>query len=189
MENTVVIFMSDHGALLGEQGQFVKGPERLRKQVTHVPLLVRVPRSQYAGKKVPGFVQIPDIMPTILGRLDLKAPPRVTGHDLWPYVMGQGGQSRDHVVQAYGWIAAVRTPEWNYSAIWNKEKYEGSTRRSLMTGRKTPRSCTPSRTSILPWLGISKASWNNISRQDGESPTVASTKRPVSRFFFFFFTR
>lgn len=27
-ENTVVVFLSDHGALLGEQGQFVKGPER-----------------------------------------------------------------------------------------------------------------------------------------------------------------
>jgi arylsulfatase A-like enzyme len=111
--------------MLGEQGQFVKGPERLRKQVTHVPLLVRVPGNQFAGKRVPGFVQIPDIMPTILGRLDLKAPARVTGSDLWPFVAGQRSNPRDHVVQAYGWIAAVRTPEWNYSAIWNKEKYEG----------------------------------------------------------------
>ena len=138
LENTVVIFMSDHGAMLGEQGQFVKGPERLRKQVTHVPLLVRVPGNQYAGKRVPGFVQIPDIMPTILGRLDLKSPARVTGSDLWPYVAGQRSNPRDHVVQAYGWIAAVRTPEWNYSAIWNKEKYEGRYAPQLYDRKKDP---------------------------------------------------
>jgi len=138
LENTVVIFMSDHGALLGEQGQFVKGPERLRKQVTHVPLLVRVPGNGLAGKRVPGFVQIPDIMPTILGRLDLKAPARVTGHDLWPYVTGQSANTRDHVVQAFGWIAAVRTPEWNYSAVWNKEKYEGKYAPQLYDRKKDP---------------------------------------------------
>jgi arylsulfatase A-like enzyme len=138
LDNTVVIFMSDHGAMLGEQGQFVKGPERLRKQVTHIPLLVRVPGGQFAGKRVPGFVQIPDIMPTILGRLDLKTPSRVTGHDLWPYVTGQSTNPRDHVVQAYGWIAAVRTPEWNYSAIWNKEKYEGKYAPQLYDRKQDP---------------------------------------------------
>jgi arylsulfatase A-like enzyme len=138
LENTVVVFMSDHGALLGEQGQFVKGPERLRKQVTHIPLLVRVPGGQFAGKRVPGFVQIPDIMPTILGRLDLQAPSRVTGQDLWPYVTGQRSNPRDHVVQAFGWIAAVRTPEWNYSAIWNKEKYEGKYPPQLYDRKKDP---------------------------------------------------
>ncbi|MGA2132093.1 MAG: sulfatase [Bryobacteraceae bacterium] len=138
LENSVVIFMSDHGALLGEQGQFVKGPERLRKQVTHIPLLVKVPGNQFAGKRVPGFVQIPDIAPTILGRLDLKPPSRVTGQDLWPYVTGQRGNTRDHVVQAYGWIAAVRTPDWNYSAIWNREKYVGEYKPQLYDRKKDP---------------------------------------------------
>jgi arylsulfatase A-like enzyme len=138
LDNSVVIFMSDHGALLGEQNQFVKGPERLRKQVTHVPLLVRVPGNQFAGKRVPGFVQIPDIAPTILSRLNLKAPSRVTGQDLWPYVTGDSKNTRDHVVQAFGWIAAVRTPEWNYSAVWNREKYVGDYKPQLYDRAKDP---------------------------------------------------
>ncbi len=49
-ENSVVVFMSDHGALLNEQDQWVKGPERLRKQVTHVPLVVHLPGRQIRGK-------------------------------------------------------------------------------------------------------------------------------------------
>jgi arylsulfatase A-like enzyme len=130
--------MADHGAMLNEQGQWVKGPERLRKQVTHIPLLMRVPGNPYAAKRVPGFVQVPDVAPTIYGRLNLKSPSRVTGQDLWPYVTGERTNPRDHVVTAYGYIAAVRTPEWNYSAIWNREKYVGEYKPQLYNRKKDP---------------------------------------------------
>ena len=71
-----------------------------------------------------GFVQIQDIMPSLLGLLGLRSPSRVTGQDFWPMVTGETSSIRDHVVQGYGWIGAVRTPEWNCSAVWNPEKYE-----------------------------------------------------------------
>ncbi|MCW5977876.1 MAG: sulfatase-like hydrolase/transferase [Bryobacteraceae bacterium] len=122
--NSIVVFMADHGALLGEQGEFLKGPTRLRGQVTHIPLLIRMPGKEGAGQRVKGFVQIPDIVPTILGRLNLKPDPRVTGADLWPLATGQTKSIRDHAVQAYGWIAAVRTSEWNYSRAWRPEKLD-----------------------------------------------------------------
>ena len=125
LESSVVVFVSDHGAMLNEQGQWLKGPEKLRRQVTHIPLLVRVPGTQFAGKRVGGFVQTPDVMPTLLGRLNLKAPNRVTGTDLWQYVTGDKKNTRDNAITAFGYIASVRTPEWNYSAIWNREKYVG----------------------------------------------------------------
>jgi arylsulfatase A-like enzyme len=138
LDNTVVVFVSDHGALLGEQGQFVKGPERLRTQVTHVPLFVRLPKGQFAGRRVKGFAQLTDVFPTVLGRLNLKSPPRVTGQDLSPYILEEKSNKRDHVVQAFGWIAAVRTPEWNYSAIWNREKYVGEYAPQLYDTREDP---------------------------------------------------
>ncbi len=53
LENSVVVFMSDHGAMLGEHGQFLKGPDKLRGQVSHVPLMIRTPDQKFAGKKVP----------------------------------------------------------------------------------------------------------------------------------------
>ncbi len=138
MENSVVVFMSDHGAMLNEQGQWVKGPDRLRTQVTHVPFIMHVPGSQYAGKRVPGLVQIPDYMPTFLGRLNLKPGSRVTGEDLWKYVTGEKSNSRDYVVSAYGYVASVRTPEWNYSAVWQKEKFEGTYKPQLYNRAKDP---------------------------------------------------
>jgi arylsulfatase A-like enzyme len=88
-ENSVVVFMSDHGAMLGEHQQFLKGPDKLRGQVTHIPLLIRTPGTQYLGKKVPGFVQPPDVLPTVLHLLGLKPPSRVTGTNLWPLATGE----------------------------------------------------------------------------------------------------
>ena len=123
-DNSIVAFMSDHGALLGEQGEFCKGPKRIRRQVTHVPLLIRMPGKVNARKRVNGFVQIPDYMPTLLSLLELESPSRVTGKDFWPLVTGDAKSIHDHAVMAYGWIGAVRTPEWNLSTVWNTENYE-----------------------------------------------------------------
>ena len=120
-ENSIVVFMSDHGALLGEHGQFLKGPDKLRGQVTHVPLLVRTPGKQFAGKKVQGFIQPPDVMPTLLPLLGLKPPSRVTGSNLWPLVTGEPKEDREYVVQTYGWVGAVRDKEWSYTEIWKPE--------------------------------------------------------------------
>jgi arylsulfatase A-like enzyme len=57
---------------------------------------------------------------------------------LWPYILDEKHNKRDHLVQAFGWIAAVRTREWNYSAIWNREKYVGEYAPQLYDTRKDP---------------------------------------------------
>lgn len=137
-DNSIVVFVSDHGTLLGEQNQFAKGPEKLRGQVTHIPLLVRTPGKQYAGKRVSGFVQFPDLMPTLLSLVGLSPPSRVTGRNFWPLVTGETRSLRDYVVQAYGWIASARTPEWNYSQVWKPEAYEGTYHPQLYDLTKDP---------------------------------------------------
>jgi arylsulfatase A-like enzyme len=120
-ENSIVVFLADHGTLLGEHGQFLKGPDKLRRQVTHVPLLVRTPTQDFAGKKVQGFIQPPDVVPTLLPLLGLKPPARATGSNLWTLVTGESKGDRDVVVQTYGWVGAVRDKEWSYTEIWKPE--------------------------------------------------------------------
>jgi arylsulfatase A-like enzyme len=87
-------------------------------------LLVRAPGDKYAGKNVEGFVQIPDVMPTMLHLLGLKPPSRVTGTNLWPLVTGEKRTIREDTVQTYGWVGAVRTKEWSYSEIWKPEAHQ-----------------------------------------------------------------
>lgn len=137
-ENSVVVFTADHGALLGEQGQFLKGPERLRGQVTRLPLLIWMPGKQHAGKRASGFIQIQDLMPTLLSLLGLKSPPRVTGSNFWPLVTGEDKTLHAYVVQGYGYIAALRTREWNCSQVWKPEAYEGKYTPQLYDLAKDP---------------------------------------------------
>ena len=115
-DNSVVVFFSDHGALLGEQGEFLKGPTRIRRQVTHNPFLVRLPGKEKAGTRASGFVHHPDVMPTLFSLLELDPPPRATGKNLWGLVNGEASP-HDGLVQEYGWIGAIRTAEWQFSKV------------------------------------------------------------------------
>ena len=141
-DNSIVVFTSDHGALLGEQGQFLKGPERIRTQVTHNPLLVRLPGNEHAGQHVKGFVTHPDIAPTLMGLLELDPPPRATGENFWPLVTGETKTLHEHLVQCYGWIGAVRTPEWNYSQVVNQQRYGREYKPQLYNLEKDPQELT-----------------------------------------------
>ena len=47
--------------------------------------------------------------------------PRATGENLWGLVNGEAS-ARDHLVQAYGWVGGVRTKDWQFSKIIDREK-------------------------------------------------------------------
>jgi arylsulfatase A-like enzyme len=117
MDDTAIVFTSDHGCMLGEQGQIHKGTSRLRNQVTKLPLLVRHPAGEAAGARVAGFCQHQDIMPTALGLLGEPVPDRVLGRSLWPQATG-GPVSPDAIVSAFCFHASVRTADWNYIRPW-----------------------------------------------------------------------
>ncbi|MHA7987624.1 sulfatase family protein [Rathayibacter sp. CAU 1779] len=79
-DDTVVVFTSDHGDMMGSQGirHDVKGlpwDESLR-----IPLLIRYPRRCGAdGVEHPDPIDLPDLMPTLLDLADLPIPPEVSG--------------------------------------------------------------------------------------------------------------
>jgi arylsulfatase A-like enzyme len=119
MEDTLVIFTSDHGCMLGEQGQLHKGTDRLRNQVTRVPLLMRHPRGEAAGNRVAGFCQHQDVMPTALRIMGEPIPQRVFGRSLWPQALGKSG-APDYVVSGFCFHACLRTAKWNLVRPWFK---------------------------------------------------------------------
>jgi arylsulfatase A-like enzyme len=77
-------------------------------------------------------------VPTVLGRLNIKPPARATGEDLWPYITNEKTNQRKAAISSYGYIASVRTPEWNYSVVWNKDKYQGSYKPQLYDLKNDP---------------------------------------------------
>jgi len=80
-DNTMVIFTTDHGSYHGEHGYIGKRPH-LYEEVSHIPLIIRLPDSEDAKGRCQALVQPPDIMPTILEFAGIKIPSTVQGRSL-----------------------------------------------------------------------------------------------------------
>jgi arylsulfatase A-like enzyme len=64
LDDTLVMFSSDHGELLGDYGCF--GKRSMHDPSSRVPLLVRYPRRFRAGTRCATAVSLVDVMPTLL---------------------------------------------------------------------------------------------------------------------------
>jgi arylsulfatase A-like enzyme len=80
--NTVVIFASEGGIGLGEQGVFGHPAGMWHRRVYQAPLLVRDPARRWAGDKSSWYASTHDIPTTILSYLDVVAPGKMAGEDL-----------------------------------------------------------------------------------------------------------
>jgi len=100
-ENTVVIFMSDHGEMLGDHGIYLKGPFFYDCGV-RVPLMIRWPERYQAGRKVDALVELADIAPTILEAAGIPPEPGMQGRSLTALLEGRTSSHRDSVyIESY----------------------------------------------------------------------------------------
>jgi arylsulfatase A-like enzyme len=118
-EDTVVIFISDHGEELFDHGGWEHG-KTLHAEMLDVPLIVRAPGA--APRVVQRQAQQVDVAPTVLELLGLPVPPVVEGRSLAPWITGGIGGPPDQdepETAAYSWLdqrdfraASVTTPAW-----------------------------------------------------------------------------
>ncbi|MBT3193196.1 MAG: sulfatase [Verrucomicrobia bacterium] len=80
-DNTILVFTSDHGDMLGSQGEQRK--QKPWDESVCVPFLVRYPQAHGAqGRKIEMPIGTPDIMPTLLGLSGIESPSTVEGDDV-----------------------------------------------------------------------------------------------------------
>lgn len=99
-DNTIVIFMSDHGEMLGDHGIYLKGPY-FYDCLTRVPLMIRWPGHFKAGMKVDSLVELLDIAPTLLEAAGITVPSSMQGRSLMPLLTGHTKEHRDTVYMEY----------------------------------------------------------------------------------------
>jgi len=115
MDDTIVVFSTDHGTHLGEEGRVQKTAWLLNGCVEWTPLIVRHPDPQFAGKRIDALVSHADYMPTFLAMLGVEGPKEMTGSNFWPLVTGEADSIHDRVFSGYGsFFAAVHDHEWHY---------------------------------------------------------------------------
>jgi len=110
LEDTAIIFTTDHGTYIGEHNYVGKRP-RLYEEVAHIPLIIRLPDSLGApsGRR-DEIVQSPDIMPTILELAGVNIPPTVQGRSFLSVIRGES-EGRDFAVSSAS-LAGQRLPDW-----------------------------------------------------------------------------
>ena len=91
-ENTLVVFVSDHGEEFLDHGASFHG-QSVYGELTQVPLIFSWPGAIPADRVIEDTVQTIDIMPTILELSGLPQPEGMQGQSLVPYLLTeQSGQ-------------------------------------------------------------------------------------------------
>lgn len=90
--NTHLMFFSDHGDMLGSQGQFRKMTPH--EESIRVPFVISGATPTYEGHmtgRMPVLINAPDIAPTTLGLCGLKQPSWMEGRDLSAFRLRRPG--------------------------------------------------------------------------------------------------
>ena len=87
-ENTIFLYLSDHGDFAGEYDLIRKGTE-LPDVLCHIPMIWRGPGIRSAGRVKDGYVSIVDILPTICDFLGIPVPFGCQGKSIRPLLEGR----------------------------------------------------------------------------------------------------
>ncbi len=113
-DETIVVFVSDHGEPLGEHGIIRKFRVPLYDELIKIPLLIYDPRFADQARPMDCLVQNVDFMPTMLGLLGVHCPVQHHGYNLSPIIRGSDEGPRERVFSGTfgGARACVFDGEW-----------------------------------------------------------------------------
>ncbi|HCE46917.1 MAG TPA: arylsulfatase [Lentisphaeria bacterium] len=97
LENTCIIFCSDHGDMLYDHGLLYKG--KPYDSSARIPLLIRFPDEWGMKKKtmIDAPVELRDILPTICDIAGVEIPSRLEGSSILPFCRGEKPSWREYI--------------------------------------------------------------------------------------------
>ena len=126
VDDTLVIFNSDHGYLLGEHGRFEK--HCCYEEAVRSALIMRYPELIAPGRCASQLVELIDIVPTILDLCGIKIPSNIQGRSLARIIKGEAVGHREHIISEYAdnAEAMVRTDRWKLiHSAGNRRRRDG----------------------------------------------------------------
>lgn len=120
-ENTLVVFTSDHGEMMGAHQRSAKS--LMYEEAVSVPFIIAGPGIPSGLIDSEHFVSGLDILPTFLDAAKIGIPPSLTGKSLLPLIADKTISWRDHLIVEHGrnepngkegGIRMVRTDSFKY---------------------------------------------------------------------------
>jgi arylsulfatase A-like enzyme len=130
-DSSILVLLSDHGEAFGERDKVGWHGDTLYDEQIRIPLIVRLPGGQLAGKTVEPQVRGIDLAPTLLAQLGLAVPLQFSGT-----AIDFAGGAPDHPPWSVATIegrpqgAAVRTERWKWyeGRLYDLEHDPGETK-------------------------------------------------------------
>jgi iduronate 2-sulfatase len=95
-DDTVVVFLSDHGIQRGEHGLWRKN--MLFEESARVPLIVAAPQVAQPGKGSAALAELVDVYPTLVDLAGVPAPPGLDGVSLRPVLRDPAARVKEAAV-------------------------------------------------------------------------------------------
>lgn len=116
-DRAIFIFLSDHGEELGEHGDWFH-EQSVYNELVHVPMLIRFPNSEHAGRRVKTPVSLVDVMPTLLDYLgNGELCEGCRGISLLKYLEDSTADQIDSPI-----VPAMRANERLYFESWREQR-------------------------------------------------------------------
>src|SRR5699024_9173793 len=87
-EDTIIIFHTDHGEMLGDHGLILKGAY-FYEELVHIPFIISSPKLFKKDCTSKALVELVDIAPTLLDILGMDIPYYMQGQSLLPILSGE----------------------------------------------------------------------------------------------------
>jgi len=139
LDNTYVIFTSDHGIAVGRHG--LMGKQNLYEHTWRVPFIVRGPGIE-PGSEASGYIYLLDVLPTLCDLAGIDVPEVVEGQSFRPVLEGKAERVRDVLYGVYSGgttpgMRAVKSDGWK---LIEYDVLDGAVRKTqLFDLRNNPR--------------------------------------------------
>jgi arylsulfatase A-like enzyme len=132
LENTVVVYTTDHGFFMGDHGWFDK--RFMYEQAIRVPWMIRCPGIGARGSVRSEWTANIDNAPTVLDLVGLPIPPEMQGQSLLPILRGESASSESpkfyYHYYEFGsphWAAphyGIKTERFKLISYYNRNEWE-----------------------------------------------------------------
>ncbi len=125
-QETIVIYMSDHGDFVGNHGMIEKAAlgQNVYEDILNIPLIFHYPGKTKTGSTEELVTNV-DVLPTLIDMLDLEVPSLkfpFQGHSLRKVITGIGSLKRDYVVSESWSQATVITADYKLGIMLDPTK-------------------------------------------------------------------
>jgi choline-sulfatase len=167
VDDTLVIYLGDHGYMLGQHGRFEKHCSY--EEAVRVPLLMRWPKRIAAGRRTRALVELVDLAPTIHELCGYNVTPPLQGRSLLPLLDAKTTRHRDYVVVEYAPNDEVMIRDNDWKLVYER----GVQRRT--DGYDTGRPLVPQRFRLYD-LFADRAEMHNVA----DDPRHAATMKRLT---------